>query len=113
MPSSKFTMWNTGGLVEPTIQKITKDFEDSDLDEMIQAVMAIKYNRIYQKSAKSMTTINEQADNLINSLADSKDMEYITSHKSGIKAKLKLLIESIDRYKTTQQSIKTHPNTFP
>ena len=110
--ASKFTMWNTGGLGGPTIQNMTKDFEDSDLDEMIQAVMAIKHNRIFQKSAKSMTTIYEQADNLINSLEDSKDMEYITFHKGGIEAKLKLLIESIDKYKTTQQSIKTHPDKF-
>jgi len=111
MSKSKFQTWNTGGMiVEPSIQRITKDFDDSDLDEMIQAVMAIKYDRIYSISMHSMTKIGEQIDNVINSLENYKDIEYVNCHKKCIEQKLKLLIESIDRYKTSQQSVKDYPD---
>ena len=110
MTTSKFESWNRHCFQTTQIKKITEEFEDSDLDDMVHAIMAIKHNRIYGKSAKSMTTIKEQVDNLINSLENSKDIEYINCHKSNVESKLKSLIESVDSYKTAQKLVKDHPD---
>lgn len=111
MSKSKFQTWNTGGMiVEPAIKRITKDFEVSDLDEMIHEIEKEKYNRIYSISMHSTTKIGEQIDNVINSLENYKDIEYVNCHKKCIKEKIKLLIESVDSYKQYQQSVKDYPD---
>ena len=111
MPSSKFSTWNTGGIIpQSQIDKITKEFDDSDLDEMVHAIMKVKHDRIFKKSAEAFNNIRGQTEILVKRLENYKDTELTAMHKSGIESQLKLLIESIDSFKTAQQSVKEHPD---